>query len=159
MKTILFAQPNSPLIQQLQKEGREFILAKDPIKTLKAMKKVQGRSNYTVLGDEESVKYLDLAKKMGYRDFQDSKKDFLIDTIAFLGEAYSKKMETELLRAEKDYNNKFELLRNEAEQQVKMSAEEKNKNDKEYQKKVAELENQKESIRLIKQKIKQTLYG
>ena len=157
MKTILFTQPNSPLVQRLENEGKSYILAKDPIKTLRAMKKVQRRGDYTVLGDEESAKYLDLAKKMGYQEYQ--KKDFLADTITLMGEAYSKKMDTELKRVEDDYKTKFEILSKEQEQRLKMSADQQKATEDKYRLKIAEAEKAKESIKQIKQKIKQQIYG
>lgn len=160
MKTILFVQPDSPLVQKLENEGRQYILAKDPLKTLQAMKKVQRRGDYTVLADEESTKYLDLAKKMGYQEFKEESKDrFFVETLTMLGEGYNKRMESELKRIEEDYKTKFELLNKETIERTKMSLEEKERHDAEYQRKLTELENQKESIKLIKQKIKQQIYG
>lgn len=160
MKTILFTQPNSSLVQKLENEGRQYILAKDPIKTLKAMKKLQRRADYTILGDEESSKYLDLAKKMGYQEFKEENKDrFFVETLTMLGEGYNKRVEAELKRVEEDYKIKFDILSKDQEQRLKMSSEQQKATEDEYRLKIAEAEKAKESIKLIKQKIKQQIYG
>ena len=149
-KTILFAQPNSPLIQQLQQEGRKFILAEDPIKTLKAMKKLQKRGEYVIVGDEQSTKYLEFAKKMGYQEYQKPKLEppksdgsviRLEETILSLNEGYKEKIKVEKERIEKEYKDRLEIM--------KLELEEKSK----------KLEEETRSIQNIKKKIKEQIYA
>ena len=159
MKTILFTD-NQTLIQKLENEGRQFILAKDPIKTLKAMKKIQKRGEYTILGDDTNSKYVEFAKKMGYREFEEPSKDkFFVETLTMLGEGYNKRLEGDLKRVEDDYKTKFELLQKEQEERLKMTEAQRKTTDEEYQKKITELDKEKDSIKQIKTKIRKTIYG
>ena len=158
MKTILFAQPNSPLIQQLQNEGKEFILAKDPIKTLKAMKKLQKRGEYEILGDSQARQYTELAKKMGYQECKKPTKEdetnnlILAKTITILNEGYNKKLEEERLKLENDKK----LLSEDYDKRVEAL---KKKHDIDYKEKSSDLEKEKIKLKKIKQEIKEKIYG
>ena len=160
MKTILFAQPNSPLVQKLQQEGREFILAQDPIKTLKAMKQIHNKGDYEVMGDEESTKYLEYSRKLSYNVYSEPKPEptkiearedkkeeesikhevLLETTITTLSEGYKRKLEKESHRLKEEYDAKFKTMQEE------------------HEKKVKELEVEKNKFKKIKEKIKEELY-
>ena len=164
-KTILFAQPNSPLIQQLQNEGRAFILAQDPIKTLKAMKKIQKRGEYSILADENSSKYLEVAQKMGYNIHKSSplteekQKSLLENTLVTLKEVYETKFKQESQKLEKEYETKLKTLQYES-KNLEEEYEKKFKTiQEEQEKKFKELEVEKNKFKKIKQAIKEKVYG
>ena|SRR3990167_588945 len=163
MKTLIFAQPDSPLIKSFQEKGPVFVINEEKaIKALQAMKKIKVRGDYQVVADESSKKYLEVAKKMGYQEYQEpiieppeNKEEkllehdtFLETTIATLGEGYKrklenekKKLEDERKRLEEEYDTKLKSM------QV------------EHEKKLKEVEVEKNKFKKIKQVLKNEIYG
>src|SRR3990167_6901451 len=132
MKTILFTQPNSPLIQQLQQEGKEFILAEDPIKTLKAMKKIKP-DGYTVLADENFTRHLEVAKKFGYQEYKKERKVKDIEILETIFESVKKDYSEKQAKLEQDFKNKEIELKNRFET--------------EHREKLEQLEQEKQSVK------------
>ncbi|MEK6883064.1 MAG: hypothetical protein AABY22_25795 [Nanoarchaeota archaeon] len=156
-KTILFCQPNSPLIQQLQQEGREFILAQDPIKTLRAMKKVKP-DEYEVLGDEQSGKYVEFAKKLGYKEPIREDRNKLEEKIKELDEIYQTKVSEFQGKIGEDYKktlSEMEAINSSSREILEKLRKEKIT----FNEALNELEAEKHKFKKIKQKIKQEIYG
>jgi hypothetical protein len=130
MKTILFST-DEKLIEEYQKQG-DVIIAKDPIKTLRAMKDLGGKEEYKVVGDD---KYVKVAKDLGYN----KPKETPIQTVGKLTSFY----EQQLKDQEEDFNNKILKLKEETENLKKI-----------HQEKINELELKKNEIEDEKSKIK-----
>ena len=74
IKSIIFTtDPESPLIKSLQEKGSVIVAENEEkaIKTLRAMKKTVDKENYTIVADENSKKYLEVAKKLGYKEHKE----------------------------------------------------------------------------------------
>src|SRR3990167_8792342 len=102
MKTLFFTtDPESTQVKSFQEKGPVFVINEErAIKALQAMKNVKVRGEYRVVADEDSKKYLEVAKKMGYQEYVEPKTEppenkeekllehdaFLETTISTLGE-------------------------------------------------------------------------
>ena len=143
MKVILFST-DEKLIEEYQKQG-EVIIAKDPIKTLKAMKTLGSKEEYKVVGDD---KYVKVAKDLGYNKEKKEKKDNTIQAVSKLTSFY----EQQLKEQEEDFNNKILKLKEETDK-LKMVHEEKIK---ELELKKNEIEDEKSKIKGV---IKRIIYA
>ena len=145
MKTIVFAQPDSTLIQRLRREGRDFILAKDPVKTLKAMKKLNP-DKYTVLAEESFNRHLVLAKQFGYKEEKlEQLKSKEVDILEAIIEGVKRDYGDKHERLEQEYRNKENELVSRL--------------TREHEEEMQKLEKEKQSVKKIKTLIKTQIYG
>lgn len=142
MKTIIFSTDKS-VIEQYQKQG-EVIIAKDPIKTLKAMKKLGNKDEYRVIGED---KYIEVAQKLGYNRVKTEVVP--VQTVGKLTSFY----EEQLKRQEKDFNDKLEKLKNETDGLKEMYGEKLG----ELEQKKIELEQKKTELEQERVKIKKAI--
>ena len=148
MKTLIFAQPESPLVKSFQEKGPVFVINEEKaIKALQAMKNIKVRGEYQVVADEQSTKYLEIAKKMGYNEYKAIKEVKEITPPIFetaldvINTGYHSKLESETKRLEDEYKAKVDILT------------------KEYQEKQTKYEKEIDSMTKIKKIIKKTVYG
>ena len=152
MKTIIFST-DEKLIEDCRKQG-EIIVAKDPVKTLQAMKKLGTRDDYKVVGDD---KYVEVAKKLGYnKDGIEVKEKEITDEdlVKLVGELTTKH-EIQLKKKAINYSNELTKLKSEYEQKIKELEQEKITAKKEFDEKVSRLEKEKNEI---KDTIKKIVY-
>lgn len=166
-KTIIFTtDPESTQVKSLKEQGSVFIINEEKaIKALQVLKNVKIRGDYQVVADEGLKKYLEAAKKMGYQEYVEpiiesfeNKEEkllehdtFLETTISTLGEGYKRlerklenekrKLENERKRLEEEYNKKFKAMQAE------------------HEKKLNELDSEKNKFKKIKQVLKAEIYG
>lgn len=143
MKTIVFST-DSNLIENYQKQG-EVIIAKDPIKTLKAMKQIASKEEYRVVGD---MPYTEVAQKLGYSLLEEPAKEEpktaeepkepSIQVISKLTESF----EQQLKEQEKEYEAKLLKVRGDYEEKIR-----------EYEDKLGKAEKEKNQIKKVVKKI------
>jgi hypothetical protein len=113
MKTIVFS--NDPKI--IKQYGNEVIVAKDPIKTLRAMKKLGSKEEYKVVGETKFVEY---AVKLGFNK-PEPKTEPSVQTIGKLAALYEQQLkdkEDEFKNKANEYDKKIVELKNEQDKKI-----------------------------------------
>ena len=136
MKTIIFST-DEKLIEEYRQQG-EIVVAKNPVKTLQAMKKLGARDDYKVVGDD---KYVEVAKKLGYNKIE-VPKETPIQTVGKLTSYYDQQLKDQ----EQDFNNKIAKLQGETNEFKKL-----------YNEKIKELEQKKTELEVERTKIKKAI--
>lgn len=146
MKTIIFST-DEKLIEEYRQQG-EIVVAKDPIKTLKAMKVLGGKDEYKVVGED---KYVEVAQKMGYNKKEKASDEELIRLVGKLATEHEK----QLKEKEVNYTGEIAKLRDNYEQKIKDLEQESAKLKNEFDEKINKLEQEKIEI---KNTIKRIVY-
>lgn len=172
MKTIVFAKPNSPIVKDLKEKGMAFIVGNtdeqgNAIKVLKAMKRITNKGEYKILADETSTRHLEIAKKLGYDEYHapevkiPSEAIFREATMVMV-DSYNKKIEAETKRIQVEeekirigYEDKMLAMRKEHDAKIKELEQESAS----FESKKREWEKETDSIKKIKAKLKEQIYG
>lgn len=142
LKTILFST-DPKVIEDYQKQG-DVIIAKDPIKTLKAMKKLGNKEEYQVVGDD---KYVEFSKRIGYNKPEKKIPPLTVSKLMSFYEDQLKEQEQQLKEQERDFADRIQKLKTETDG-LRISYDKKVKElGQEFEQKKAELESEKTEIK------------